>query len=152
MSLQRSIVFLLFLVALVASVAIPNPCCAKKGGTERPFTGQAEGVAVFLSPQEAVIDYVGNASHLGKFARREFLFINDDGFTFQGFMVFTAANGDELWLDFSGMFISATDAMGSYTFTGGTGRFDGATGEADFFASTPDFVNISVIFDGSISY
>ena len=126
MSLQRSSVRLLFLTALLSVVAAATPCYAKKGGTERPFRGQAEGVAEFLSPQEAIIDYVGNATHLGKFSRREFLFINDDGFTFQGFMIFTAANGDELCLDFEGMFISETDAIGTYTFTGGTGRFDGA--------------------------
>jgi hypothetical protein len=148
----RSTSYLLFVVALVSIATTASPCLAASGGTPRPFKGCAEGTAVFLSPQEAVIDYVGNATHLGNFTRREHLFINNDGFTFQGDMVFSAANGDELWLDFTGMFISATDAIGGYTFTGGTGRFDDATGEAVFFATTPDFVNVSVAFDGNVSY
>ena len=67
-------------------------------------------------------------------------------------MFFTAANADELWLDSSAMFISTTDAIGGYTFTGGTWRFDGATGEAFFVATTPDSVNVSVSFGGNISY
>lgn len=122
------------------------------GAQDVPFKGEADGVAQFLSPQEVVIEYTGNATHLGRFTRHEYLFLNDDGFTFQGFMVFTAANGDELWLDFSGMFISPNDAVGTYTFTGGTGRFDGATGTAEFAASTPDFINVSARFSGRIRY
>ena len=44
------------------------------------------------------------------------------------------------------------DAVGTYTFAGGSGRFSDATGSAAFTASTPDFVHVSVTFDGTIDY
>lgn len=50
------------------------------------------------------------------------------------------------------MFISAGEAVGGYPFTGGTGRFENAIGNADFYATTPNFVNVSVTFEGDISY
>ena len=53
-----------------------------------------------------------------------------------GWMVFTAADGDQLRLDFEGQFISPTTAVGTYEFTGGTGRFRDATGTADFEAAS----------------
>ena len=140
------------LAGLALTSLMAAPVSAGEGGTERPFRGEGVGVIEFQGPQEAIVNWVGTATHLGKFTRQEFLFINDDGFTFQGYMVYTAANGDELTLDFSGMFISPTDAIGSYTFTGGTGRFADATGVADFYATTPDFVTATVTFDGVISY
>ncbi|MEW4529942.1 hypothetical protein [Maioricimonas sp. JC845] len=139
-------------LALLLAMGAASTCQAGKRGAERPFKGHARGIATFLSPVEAIIDYTGHATHLGKFTRREYLFINEDGFTFQGTMTFVAANGDELDLDFVGMFISPTDAIGTYTFTGGTGRFVDATGTAEFEAYTPDFVHVRVRFDGTISY
>ncbi|MFG0336031.1 MAG: hypothetical protein ACF8TS_21945 [Maioricimonas sp. JB049] len=141
-----------FALALALTFATAATSYAGKGGTNRPFKGHATGVATFLSPFEAIIDYTGKATHLGKFTRREYLVINEDGFTFQGTMTFVAANGDELDLDFEGMFISPNDAIGTYTFTGGTGRFEDATGTATFEAYTPDFVDVEVTFEGTISY
>jgi hypothetical protein len=67
-------------------------------------------------------------------------------------MVFTAANGDELRLDFEGAFTSPTTAEGTYTLTGGTGRFRGATGGATFEAFTPDGVHVAATFEGTIRY
>jgi hypothetical protein len=67
-------------------------------------------------------------------------------------MVFTAANGDELSLDFDGHFISPTTAVGTYEFTGGTGRFSEASGTADFEAVLGDQGHVDVVFAGSIHY
>lgn len=133
-------------------VALPQVACADQGGQLRPFRGTAEGVVTeIVSPTDWIIDYVGDATHLGKFSRREWITFNADG-TFQGNMTFVAADGDELDLVFSGFFVSPNDAVGTYTFTGGSGRFEDAAGTADFYAYTPDFLNVSVDFEGSISY
>ena len=98
-----------------------------------------------------MVETAGNATHLGSFTRTEFLFSGPGG-AISGSVVFTAANGDELWADFTGSFTSPTTAEGTYTFTGGTGRFGGATGTADFEAITPDGVHVVASFEGSISY
>jgi hypothetical protein len=100
---------------------------------------------------ELVVEYTGTATHLGAYTREEHLFLNPDG-TFTGTIVFTAANGDELWVDFAGGFVSPTTAVGTYAFTGGTGRFADATGTATFDADTPDGVNVAVTFAGAIRY
>lgn len=133
-------------------IAWPSVVRADAGAQERPFQGTAEGtVTEIVTPTNWIIDYVGNATHLGRFTRREWITFNDDG-TFQGSMTFVAADGDELDLVFSGFFVSPNDAVGTYTFTGGDGRFEDAAGTADFYAYTPDFLNVSVVFKGSISY
>lgn len=141
------------LLALLTAVAVGawlSPATA--GDQARPFKGTATGQVTGVGPSgELVISYTGTATHLGKFTREERLFLNPDG-TFTGTIVFTAANGDELWLEFAGGFISPTTAEGSYTFTGGTGRFAGATGTAGFEAYTPDGLHVTASFEGSISY
>ena len=64
--------------------------------------------------------------------------------TVAGSMVFTAANGDRLSGVVAGGFSSPTTAVGTYTFTRGTGRFENATGSAGFSVVTPDGVQFAV--------
>src|SRR5262245_22398171 len=91
---------LVFLVAL-AVLCSPTRLVAAEGGTDRPFRGSAVGVVTDqIPPNGLVIDYTGKATHLGRFTRREFVFFYPDG-SFFGTMVFTAANGDRLTLDFT---------------------------------------------------
>jgi hypothetical protein len=127
---------------------------AAPGGTDRPIEGSGEGQVTGVSPEGALIaESAGTATHLGKFTRTESVFV--DGFAISGTIVFTAANGDELRATFAGAFTSPTTAEGRYTFVGGTGRFEGATGAADFEATTettPDGVtHLAVSFEGQIS-
>src|SRR5439155_26000507 len=111
-----------------------------------------EGMITGFTPSgAAVIESTGKASHLGKFTRTESVVFGAGG-AISGTLVFTAANGDQLSADFSGGFVSPTTAEGTYTFTGGTGRFSDATGTARFTATTPDGVHVAVSFEGSISY
>jgi hypothetical protein len=122
------------------------------GAHARPFKGVATGTVTGVDPSGAVvIAATGNATHLGDFTRTEYVFFGPDG-TISGTVVFTAANGDQLWADFSGGFTSQTTLSGTYTFTGGTGRFSDATGTANFDATTLDGIHVAVSFDGSISY
>lgn len=155
--LHRSCVGSLALVALVAGTQIAGTQFAghARGADRpsRPIRGNAEGVVTgVVLPNELIIQAAGNSSHLGKFTREEHLFLNPDGFSFQGTIVFTAANGDLLKASFQGAFTSPTTAQGSYTFTGGTGRFADAAGTANFEATTPDGAHVSVSFAGTISY
>ena len=138
-------------LALMA-FGLPSRLRGDEGGSNRPFKGLAAGMVTGIAPSGAVvIEWAGNATHLGDFTRTEYLFFGPDG-AISGTLVFTAANGDQLWADFSGGFTSPTTAEGTYTFTGGTGRFSDATGTASFEATTSDGVHVAVSFEGSISY
>jgi ELWxxDGT repeat protein len=118
----------------------------------RPFKGVAVGAVTGVLPSGAVVvQSAGNATLLGAFTRTEFVFFGPGG-AISGTIIFTAANGDQLWASFSGGFTSPTTAAGTYTFTGGTGRFRDATGTASFEATTPDGIHLTVSFAGSISY
>lgn len=150
--LHRSCARAIGLLAVLAGFWLPTHLRAEGADPPLPFQGRAEGMVVGLVPPNGlVIEYTGTATHLGQFTREERLFLNPDG-SFTGTMVFTAANGDELWLDFEGAFTSPTTAEGTYTFTGGTGRFEDATGEATFDAFTPDGVHVEATFEGTIRY
>src|SRR5262245_7845191 len=122
--LRQSCVRSFILLALAAAWP-PGPL---RADGDRPFRGSAAGIGTgVVPPNGLVIEYTGTATHLGRFTREERLFLNPDG-SLTGTMVFTAANGDELWLDFEGALTSPTTAGGTYTFTGGTGRFQSASG------------------------
>src|SRR5262245_20312143 len=146
---KRTAFATLGLVLVLAASCLPPRVHAGPGGTGRPFKGHAEGVMTGVSPEGAlVVVSTGTATHLGKFKRTEYVFV--DGFDVSGTIVFTAANGDQLWADFTGGFTSPTTAEGTYTFDGGTGRFADATGTAGFgatTATTPDGVlHVAVTF------
>ena len=123
-------------------------------GVSTPFKGWGSAVVVGVNPQptytELTIVGSGQATHLGRFSRFEVVQINGTG-GFTGTIVYTAANGDMVDVSFTGQFISATDAVGTYIITGGTGRFAGASGSANFTAFSADFVNVTFTFDGNIS-
>jgi hypothetical protein len=142
----RLVVLMFSVVSLAAPVA---------GAADRPFKGNASGT--ILAPPDpstgapGVVEYTGQATHLGRFTRTEYFFLDDTGGVF-GWMVFTAANGDKLSLDFVGQFISPTTAVGTYHFTGGSGRFSDASGTAGFEAIVGDQGHVDVVFDGSIQY
>ena len=92
------------------------------------------------------IDSNGTATHLGRVSvlqshctRFDFLASPPMPADFtDGRMVVTAANGDELWIRYSGTFLFYPGATveegqsdisyGSMTIAGGTGRFEGASG------------------------
>jgi hypothetical protein len=94
----------------------------------------------------------GEATHLGQFTGTETLVLNPADGTFAGTRVFTAANGDQLYANVEGAFTSATTSQGTFTFTGGTGRFTNASGQAAFETVTPDGIHIALTFEGTIEY
>ena len=144
--------YLTFLLAALTVASAPQWASATG---EVPFKGSAEGVVVSLSPgPEGVLLTVladGQATHLGRFSREEMLLLDPSTGTVAGTIVFTAANGDQLTGVVAGQFTSPTTVAGTYTFTGGTGRFENAAGEVDFSLATPDGMHFTVEFDGSLS-
>jgi hypothetical protein len=124
-------------------------------GQDVPFKGGVAAVITEAVPGAGGLHITligsGNATHLGRFTRVENIVLHPD-FTLDGEIVFTAANGDQLFVDVVGGFTSPTTAAGSYTITGGTGRFDDATGTAAFTGSTTDGLHFSIDFAGTISF
>jgi len=118
-----------------------------------PFQGQADVVLTSTQPPLTAAG-TGKATHLGRFTRTETIYPNPDNPTFTGTLEFIAANGDKLCASMSGQFTSPTGdrAEGTYTFTGGTGRFKNATGSAVFEVSPDGVPNFDVTFSGTIQY
>jgi len=140
---------LVALALVFTALAVPAASAA-----DRPFKGHASGVIqAFPDPiagTPGVVQYTGQATHLGRFTRTEYF--NFDGFGgIFGTMFFTAANGDRLDLNFDGQFTPPT-AEGTYEITGGTGRFRDAAGTADFRAVLGPEGRVEVDFAGSIRY
>lgn len=125
-------------------------------GNAVPFNGNAVGAITDFSVGPEGISLsgsaTGHATHLGLYTREEHLLLNPVTGAFTGEIVFVAADGSQLHCTLSGNFISATDAIGVYTITGGNGRFQNASGEAEFFASLPDGVHFTVEFTGSLDW
>jgi hypothetical protein len=144
---QRAACLVMVLTAILgmALQASAGDAVPMKGRAAVVITGPGpEGIGLAASG-------VGEATHLGRFTRTENVIIHDDG-TIDGKIHFTAANGDRLCVEFVGAFTSPTTAEGTYTFTGGSGRFSDASGEADFTAETADGLHFSVEFEGTISF
>lgn len=120
-----------------------------------PFRGRGQGAATSFAPGPAgialTVSAQGNATHLGLYSREEHLVLDPTTGTVTGDIVFTAANGDQLAGTLAGGFVSPTTVSGTYTFSGGTGRFASTTGEAQFLLSTPDGLNFTVIFEGNLN-
>ena len=144
-----------YFTLLLAAVALAFGPQSVRGGDSVPFKGSAEGAIVSATPDPggvlAPTLAEGYATHLGRFTREEVVLLNPVTGTINGTLVFTAANGDQLFGTVAAQFTSPTDVVGTITFTGGTGRFEHATGQTDAILYTPDGTHFSVEFDGSIS-
>lgn len=143
--------FALMLATAVLAVA-PQLALATD---QLPFKGSAAGAITSVSPGPAgvvmTVSANGNATHLGRYSREEVLLLDPNTGTFTGSIVFTAADGDQLFGVVAGRFVSPTTATGTYTFSGGPGRFKNVTGGADFVASTSDGIHVTVEFEGTLT-
>jgi hypothetical protein len=118
-----------------------------------PFKGDGLGQITSVQPGPNGGDQYtaiasGQATHLGDYTREENLLVIAG--ILSGDVTFTAANGDVLTADISGAFTSPTTAAGTYTFTGGTGRFADATGTAFFSVSLTGPTTFTVEFNGTL--
>ena len=145
-------------LALLAVLSLAGPVAA---GEQVPFKGSFEGdvtVTPLTPPYVSVlVEGTGNATQLGRFTLDIPHVVNRADRTAIGTYEFTAANGDTLIAEFTGI-ATPTDVPGvlyieeTATITGGTGRFAGATGS---FLSERwfDTVNLTTSgsFEGTIS-
>lgn len=115
----------------------------------RPFEGRGTNTITGASGPTLTATGSGQATQLGRYTRTEALTFSSP-VDFTGWVVFVAANGDELRCDMEGQFFSASDAFGTYTIVGGTGRFANATGFAQFKASLTSASSFDVVFDGTL--
>lgn len=154
-------------VLIVTSFAVPVPTTA---GSPRPFkarvTAQWDNVFAALPPTfggAGLANFLGSGqvTHLGKAGQAGSLTLEEPVgpgiFPGSGSVTMTAANGDTLTFDFVGYLHAATgEGIGTFNFTGGTGRFAGASGSGDFYAlidlSQPVAQGMSVVLDGHIRY
>ena len=141
------------LLALIIGLSLAD---AARAGDLVPIKGQgsiaATGETIDPTTGDIIItlDIAAEVSHLGQVGgtATEPLFAPDHvAFTVD--VTFVAANGDELFAVFDGAFYDAVgDSAGTFTITGGTGRFAGATGGGTF-SSVDDGAEADL--DGEIS-
>ena len=125
-------VLYLQMTALLLTAALAGPSAAAEG---LPFHGTIQGIEITdVQFPKLFVDGSGSgkATHLGRFTMTyelEVDFLTHETF---GSSVFTAANGDSLFTDISGlgtpMKVDVVSVVEVHTITGGTGRFAGATG------------------------
>jgi hypothetical protein len=120
-------------LAVLVVVAFARPVAA---GEQVPFKGSFDG-EVTVTPLDPPfvsvdVDAMGNATHLGLFTLDIPHVVNRSNRTAVGTYEFTAANGDTLTADFTGIAVPIAPGVlyieETATITGGTGRFAGATG------------------------
>jgi hypothetical protein len=144
--------FVVSIVVFVTAAALLGAYPATVGADQAvPFKGRAEYTLTAVEP-DGTLKYsgTGHATHLGLFTADASLFPHGHG-TFSATVVFTAANGDQLFFIAEGEFTSPTSVLGMAMITGGTGRFEDATGEAVFMDVT-SIVHVDQTFEGTIQF
>jgi len=143
-------------IALTVIGGLPLPAF---GGDWLPFSGHLDEV---IGPAgtgdgqclpagcQVTSSATGQATHLGQFTRLACVVVHPDG-SVEGTIEFTAANGDTLCADINAGPTIGGIGHGTYTFTGGTGRFSDASGGA-YFVGVFAFPHIAVDFGGIIQY
>ena len=145
-------------LATLVVLGLAGPAAADE---QTPFKGGFEGDVThtpLIPPFDSVlVEAAGEATHLGRFTLDIPHVVNRTTRMAIGTYEFTAANGDTLIAEFTGI-ATPTDVPGvlyieeTATITGGTGRFAGATGS---FLSERwfDTVNLTTSgsFEGTIS-
>jgi hypothetical protein len=191
MRVRRLILALSTVIAL--AFALAAPVAASQGqpvpfrlhghGADRPLNMSPgfpfvrdtfDGRCSVPSDWVTTIDLQGTAGHLGRVSAVASHCTQIDIFTTpnpgvfeDGWMVVRGANGDELWLTYTGSFlftpqggpetgISRID-FSTVTVAGGTGRFAGATGSltgsaVDHFPAGPDIADFAgwIVYDPSV--
>jgi hypothetical protein len=145
---------------LVLFAATPSP-----SGELRPFKGAVtatwDNIFLALVAPPAHFNGGGPVTHMGMTTQAGNLVLmpTPDPLVFTGFgsVTITAANGDTVSFDYEGLLFEATgEGVGTFTFTGGTGRFAHVSGSGTFDAhidlSLPDHQPMAVVLDGKISY
>jgi hypothetical protein len=143
-------------------LALARPALAGDGvqfeGVEVGEGPQATSFAFPFSYQSSTSE--GTATNVGHYARTGNFVVDVRFGTAAGSFTMTAANGDQLFMDMTGhaIYPELIETVGTYTVTGGTGRFGGATEEISFSMTHTFAVNIAMwpnpiasVLEGAIS-
>ena len=161
--MRRPIIATLALVTFVAALAFSAVALSAVGGTDRPFTGSTVGLASFLPDRScplgfrSVTETSGTASHLGLVSFSSDHCFAPPNLITEGQGTFVAANGDELYLTYTGA-CNPPDFATCITdnaIVGGTGRFANATGEFQITAvvtNTAPPRPVDMTWAGTVSY
>lgn len=133
-----------------------------------PFKGQSSGVITTLGfdPVLGVVstraEGQGEATHLGRFTvtNEVSIYVFTPTGVAIGNWIYVTANGDKLFVHMVGSgSADPLHGIGTFTITGGTGRFTGASGTYQQIitfaappAGTPVVAYSDVLFNGTISY
>ena len=157
------------LVVTSALIVAISACAPAVRGAE-PFksrvTANWDNVFAALPPVlgglgQANFAGMSQTTHLGRAAQRGNLALGaplaPTVFPGSGSVTLTAANGDQLTFTYTGqLFADTGEGKGTFSFTGGTGRFAKAKGEGTFYAlidlSQPSNQAMIVVLDGQIAY
>lgn len=124
-----------FLLAAAAAI-LPAPAAAGDGV---PYRGRLDltVTGLYEDGDTLVVTGVlgGNVTHLGRLTGTVTYYIDSTG-AFTGDVVKVASNGDKLRETMVGQFLDpyGINAVGTFAFDGGTGRFSNASGTGDFAA------------------
>ncbi len=137
-------------IAAVFLVAVTPMASASSGGTERPFKASFEGPVHWEFPGDfpsgcdevtTVTESPGLATHMGKVTISSSHCPAEPDRLDDGVATIRAANGDALFMVYDYDPSDETNTI-PVTFDGGTGRFEGATGEAMWeYYVVPEFVD-----------
>ena len=125
----------ILLAGLALGLAVPASGLPAVGGSDLPFEGSQSGLGTFnLATGELHIVTTGPASHFGLTKieqNNKVVFTSPTTLTYTGTWTATAANGDTMVGTSIGTstFLDPTHSIGggTYTSTGGTGRFAGSS-------------------------
>jgi hypothetical protein len=142
---------LLMLLGTIPTHAVERPFALKGAGVATLITDDA-GHLIGANPTGS-----GTATHLGQWTVAGTVhYTPDDNGVLRssGEATLTAANGDKLQVQIDGILdpVAAVD-QGVFHFVGGTGRFEGASGDANFVVSiNPVTGGFDLTVVGKINY
>ena len=157
MKTKRILLTCLMLFAFCAVnvlAAIPEKESATSAGTvmttvnndhSRPFKA-----TITYSYSSYWVEGVGNATHLGLLTTVSAYVC--DGTNTVGHDVFTAADGSELFMDWTAVLNADYSQDGTWVFSGGTGRFEDAAGSGTLHAIATSEMDLVLYITGTITY
>jgi hypothetical protein len=147
-----------------AALASLTPAASHSADHERPFGGRCDTGFTISAPlagdaptiRRLHIEYVCQLKHLGRTTAVAEQIVSLTSPVAFNTTIYTAANGDQLFVTWTGTSQANGPAVtfsGPETITGGTGRFAGATGST-WISGTASFATMSGQFTsvGTISY
>lgn len=162
---HKSIRVLAVMSLVLVMVGLSATAGADPPAPERPFQATFSGSrAVVDDPGRCATGFValditltsGQATHLGRITATAEQCINAQGVIVDGEAVYVAANGDELYANYSGAITGTVNGLTEITidqyFDDGTGRFVGASGYGLEIVYVDGDGNVQGTVVGDISY